>query len=242
VVALPLEHLHGVALVVFAPVVGRADARDVDDGEALVADALLDERDRLGHVVGAAARGVGRARAEGEARNVERAVDVAVGRGGAELVARRRGRVLPARHAVDAVVKHDDREADVAPRRVDEVVAADGGHVAVAREDDDLELRPRELDARGKRDGAAVRRVDGVEVEIARRARRAADARDDDRLVAVESKVLDGLRHVAQDDSVAAAGAPDGGQMLRAHVFVDEVRGVDRLAADVSGVHDRVHA
>ena len=59
------------------------------------------------------------------------------------------------------------------------MVAADGGAVAVAREDDDVQFGVRHLDARGEGDRPAVGRVDGVEVQITGRAGRAADPGDD---------------------------------------------------------------
>src|SRR4030066_292219 len=47
---------------------------------------------------------------------------------------------LPAGHGVVEVIDADDRDVDVPPGGVDEVVAADGDDVAVAAEDDDFEL------------------------------------------------------------------------------------------------------
>src|SRR5512140_3654338 len=47
-----------------------------------------------------------------------------------------------------------DGDVDVAPRGVDEVVAADRGAVAVARDDDHVQVRAGHLDAGGERQRA----------------------------------------------------------------------------------------
>jgi hypothetical protein len=69
---------------------------------------------------------------------------------------------------------------------VEEVIASDGDAVAVAADHDDVQLRPRKLDAGRDRQSAAVQRVEAVRLDVAGQARRAADAGDDDRLVRLE--------------------------------------------------------
>ena len=171
----------------------------------------------------------GSAGAGGEVGDVEGAVHIAVGRGGGLVAVRRGGRILAAGHAVDVVVEADHGQAEVAARRVDQVVAADGGAVAVSGEDDDVQLGIGKLDAGGKGDGAAVGRVDGVEVQITGCAGGAADAGDDDKIVAVKivflvvDQFLDRHRHVAHDDAVAAAGAPDLGKMVDPHILMNQI-------------------
>jgi hypothetical protein len=51
-------------------------------------------------------------------------------------------RVLALGQPVDLVVEQQDRQVDVAPQRVDEVVAADRQPVAVTGDDEHLEVRP----------------------------------------------------------------------------------------------------
>jgi hypothetical protein len=51
---------------------------------------------------------------------------------------------------------------------VNQMVAADGGAVAVAGEDDDRQLGVCQLDAGGKGNGTAVGGMDGVKIQIAR--------------------------------------------------------------------------
>jgi hypothetical protein len=57
-----------------------------------------------------------------------------------DLARLRRGRVLPLGEAVDAVVEQQDGEVDVAPQRVDEVVATDRQRVAVTGDDPHVEV------------------------------------------------------------------------------------------------------
>ena len=60
--------------------------------------------------------------------------------------------------------------------------------VAVAGVDHHLHVRPGELEARRERDGAAVRRVERVELHVAGDAAGAADAGDDRDLLQVEAR------------------------------------------------------
>ena len=117
---LPLHHVNCRALVVLAAIVGRADRGNVDDRKALMANALLNEADRLLDMIRASPGGIARACPIGKTRNIKRAVEVSVGRGRAIIAARRGGRILAACHAVDFVVEHDDGQADISPCRVND--------------------------------------------------------------------------------------------------------------------------
>ena len=217
-VAVPLHHPYGVAELVLAPEVRGALAQHLHDSETLMLERLLEDRDHLAHVVGGRPRHEGRPRAEGEPHGVELAVDVAVGR-------RRRGhpdpgerRVLPSGHAVDAVV-HDDRgELDIAPRRVDEMVAPDGQRVAVAHRYDDVQVGPRHLDARGEGQRPSVQRVHGVEVHVPRYAGRTADAGHHDEGRGIIAQIVHAVQHGVEHVPVAAAGAPQ----VRKETFPDQ--------------------
>ena len=119
----------------------------------------------------------------------------------------------------DVVVEEYDGKVDVAARAVDEVVAADGCAVAVACDDDDVELGVGELDTRCERDGTAVCRMHGIEVHVARRARRAADTRYDDCFVLVEVLFFDRLYDGFHNSTVTAAGAPDVREAVHTKIF-----------------------
>ncbi len=74
----------------------------------------------------------GRVGTERERERVEGAVERPHRRGLGDLAELRRRRVLALRQPVDAVVEQQDLEVDVAPQRMDEVVAADRQAVAVS--------------------------------------------------------------------------------------------------------------
>ena len=91
--------------------------------------------------------------------------------------------------------------------------------VAVARDDDHVQVRAGHLDAGGERQGAAVRRVQRVDVDIARRARRAADARDHHHLVLVQPDMVDRAQRGLEDDAVPATGAEDRRKLVQAQIL-----------------------
>jgi hypothetical protein len=81
-----------------------------------------------------------RLRGERERERVERAVVRAERRRLRDFAALARRRRLPFREAIDLVVEQQDLHRDVAPQRVDQVVAADRERVAVAGDDPDREV------------------------------------------------------------------------------------------------------
>ena len=126
--------------------------------------------DHVGQQLCVERRGAGNKRRTGcfrQLRYVKGALDRAVRRRRRFGVRRRQRRVLTARHAVNVVVEQYDRQVDIAACRMDEVVAADSRRVAVAGAHDDFQARLGELHAGCYRQCAAVRRVDGVEVQVA---------------------------------------------------------------------------
>ena len=103
-------------------------------------------------------------------------LQMAVKRGGGLRPIRRGGRILATGHAVDIVVDDDGRQVQVAPGGVDEVVAADGGGVAVPHDHDHLELGVGQLHPGGEGQGPAVGGVQGVEIHVDAHPPGAADA------------------------------------------------------------------
>jgi len=153
-----------------------------------------------------------------ELAEIEVVLYIAVRRRRAEHAVRCHRRSLTARHPISIIVDDDGRNIDIAPRRVDKVVPADCGAVAVARDDDDLESRASELDARGKRDGAAMRGMERIEVEVADRAAGTADARHHDNIVLIEAELVDRADERTRHRTVAAAGAPNMRQSVLSEV------------------------
>src|SRR5207244_10833976 len=85
----------------------------------------------------------------------------------------RRGLLLG--QAIDKVVHDEIGHVDVLARAVIDMVPADGETVAVATEQEDVEIGPGEADAGRERDGAAVDVVHAVAVDEIRKARRTTD-------------------------------------------------------------------
>ena len=126
-------------------------------------------------------------------------------------------------------------DVDVAPHGVQDVVAADGERVTIAGDDPDHQVRPGDLEAGGQRRRAAVDGVEAVGVHVVGRAARAADAADEDDVLARVAEVGHDPLRLGQDGVVAAARAP-------AHFLVgDEVlaRELERLGAAVAGASVR---
>ncbi len=117
-------------------------------------------------------------------------------------------RVLALGQPVDAVVEQQDVEVDVAAQDVDQVVAADRERVAVAGDDPHRQLGPRRLEPGGDRRRAAVDGVEAVGVHVVREAARAADAGDEDEVLARDAELGQHLLHLREDRVVAAARAP----------------------------------
>ena len=82
--------------------------------------------------------------------------------------------------------------------------------VAVAAEQEDVQIGPGEADAGGQRDGAAVDEVGAVAVDEIGKARGAADAGEGDDLLVIDLAFLENLVIGGEDGEVAAAGTPGG--------------------------------
>src|SRR3990172_1528725 len=222
-----LHLLQALAQPVAAQVERRAGGDDLDEAEALLVQGLAHRLGDLLHVVRGPARHVDRTARVGEVREVERLLVRAIRRGGGDRRERRGRGDLTARHTVREVVHAHDEEIGVAAGRVDEVVAADGGEVTVAGVDHHLEVRSRELEAGRERNGAAVRGVERVEVQVPGDAPGAADAAHDGDLVEVELRLGERAREAVDGRADATARAPDARQPVEAEVLVDGVLAQD---------------
>jgi hypothetical protein len=161
--------------------------------------------------------------AERQRDRVERVVERAHRRRLGDLAELGRRRVLALGQPVDPVVEQQDLQVHVAAQRVDQVVAADRQRVAVAGDDPDRQVRPRRRQAGRDRRRAAVDRVHPVGVHVVREARGAADAGDEDDVLARDAELGHEALHRGEDRVVAAARAP-------AHLLVGlEVLGLELL-------------
>ena len=106
------------------------------------------------------------------------------------------------------------------------MVAADGGAVAVAADEDDVHFRFGHFYAGGKGGGSSVGGVQGAAVHVAGDAGCAADAGYYGGVVFFKFEGVHGADKPFHDDAVAAAGAPDVGEFAGTDVlFVVEGHG-----------------
>ncbi len=177
---------------------------------------------------------IGGSRGVGKLCQVEGGLEGAVGVGGGDGASRCGGRGLAAGHGVDHVVDADHLEVDIAPGCVDEVIAADGGEVAIARVHYHLQRWVGELQSSGERNGAAVRGVERIELRVAGYTPGTADSRDYGDLVEVGLGFEQRAREAVDGGSDAAAGTPDVGHAVHAEEGLD---GIGGLGLNGDGAH-----
>src|SRR5262249_4764635 len=110
---------------------------------------------------------------------------------------------------------------------MDQMVAADGKRIAIARYHPHRQIGTGYLEAGRDRRGSAVDRVEAVRVHVVRKAARAADAGDEHEVLARHAELGQELLDLRQDGVVPAAGAP-----------ADVLIGDEILAAEGRGAHD----
>ncbi len=137
------------------------------------------------------------------------------------------GRVLTLGQAVNPVVEQQDLQVHVAAKRVDQVIAADGQRVAVTGDDPNREVLARGGETGRDRRRTAVDRVHAVRVHVVREARRAADTRDEDDVLARDVQLGHEALHRGEDGVVTAPRAP-------AHFLV--ALEILRLKAEIYGL------
>ena len=170
-----------------------------------MADGLGDAIREVG-IVAEPAIDPARPRAHDRRAEVHRTLDIAIRRGRGEAAAGGGHGMLATGHPVVEVVGDDEGQVDIAPRRVQQVGAADAA-AAVADQHHDRELGPRELEARGVGQRPAVQAVEGVGDEVAVGEADAADVADDDDLARVRLEGDERLVEVLEQAVVAAARA-----------------------------------
>ncbi len=127
-------------------------------------------------------------------------------RGGRHHARQGRRRHLATRHAVDRVIdkEHGDLLASIGS--VNDLGRADGGQVAVSLIGKDDFVRLGALQAGGHGRRAAVRGLYGIQVEVMIHEHRAADRRDQDRLL-LNAQLVYRFGDQAMDDAMRATGA-----------------------------------
>src|SRR3972149_6683089 len=112
--------------------------------------------------------------------------------------------------------------------------ATNGPSAASAGEAPDQEVRARRLQAGGQRRSAAVDGVEAERVHVVRQAPRAADAGDEDDLLARVAEVRHDLLGLGEDRVVAAAGTP-ADLLVRDEVLAREREGLAGLSGRLGG-------
>jgi hypothetical protein len=95
---------------------------------------------------------------------------------------------------------------------MDEVVSTDSGTISVSLDQDDLEIRPGKLEARGISRCAAVGDMEFIEIEISRDKPIAADPCYECEPFRLNSCPVDGPDQGLANNAAAAAAAPLGGK------------------------------
>src|SRR5450755_2777595 len=131
----------------------------------------------------------------------------------------RRGLLLG--QAIDEVVHDDVGQVDVLARAVVEMVAADAEAVAIAAEEEDVQVGPGQAHAAGERDGAPMDEVGAVAIDEIRKARGAADAGEGDDLFVIELAFLEDFVIAGENGEVATAGTP--GRVIGGDSFLGEL-------------------
>ena len=99
------------------------------------------------------------------------------------------------------------------------MIAADGEAIAIAGDDDDMQIGTRQRQARRISERPAVRHVERIGVDIGRQPPGAANAGNNRELVLVDLEIMDRPQQRAQRDAVAAARAKEVRHHLRTEII-----------------------
>ena len=146
--------------------------------------------------------------ADGEFARIERILVGALRRSLGLRATESAGRELTLGHTVDTVVEQDQVDVDVTTAGVDEVVATDGGAVAVASDHPHTEVRVGQLDASGGSGSTTVDAMETVGIHVVGEARGAADAADDNDVFLLLAQLREYVLNGLQDGVVTTTGAP----------------------------------
>ena len=115
---------------------------------------------------------------------------------------------MPLGQAVNAIVKEDDLQIDIAAQTVQQVVAAYRQAVAITSDDPDAEVGIGSFDSGSEGRSPTVDRVDAVSIHVIGETARAADPRNEYDILSRNPNFGQDFLHLGQDRIVAAAWAP----------------------------------
>src|SRR5438046_2543334 len=205
-----LLHTRTEPLVRIVVIVSHARAEDVQEREARMLDALLDQLGQMLLLAAETARNERRSGCQGQRNGIDRRFDVAE-RHAFRFHADAAGwRGLARGQTVDLVIDDDVEQVHVAAHRMDKMVAADPEAVAVTACYQNGQLVIGKLQAGGHRQGAAVQRVHSVGIHVPREVRRASDTADGDHVVGRYPQLNQRLLYRLQPAHIAATRTPVG--------------------------------
>ena len=200
---------------------GGTGTDDFDEGKTFIGERILDGFYQGVNVKDGETGDITGAGAFDQFTEVEGGFGVAEGAGGSAAIQGGGGGQLPAGHTVNRIIGGDNGDIDIAAGGVDEVVAADGGEVAVAGNHHYGKLGILDFRAGGERDGSAVHSVQGIGGEMRTgNPGGAANAGDEEHLTEIQAEVIDRPEGGAQYDSVSTASAEGGREDFRPQVFL----------------------
>lgn len=120
----------------------------------------------------------------------------------------RRRRVLALGQPVDPIIEQQDRDVDIAPHRVNQVVAPDRKGIAVTGDHPNREVFAGQRETGRNCRSAPVDRVEAIGLEVVREAARAADPADEHDVLATQPQLRQEIADGVENDVVATAGAP----------------------------------
>ena len=135
-------------------------------------------------------------------------VDRAAWRTLGDMAQRRCGRVLPLGQAIDAVVEQYDVDVNIAPNRVQEMIAANTQPVSITGDDPNTQIGSCRLETGRECRCATVNTVDPIGVDVIWKSTGATDAGNEDRFFGRNAQRWQDLFHLRHDRIVAAAGTP----------------------------------
>src|SRR5579863_1919576 len=103
------------------------------------------------------------------------------------------------------------------------MIATDGRQVAIAGIDDNVQLGVCQLQSSSEWDGAAVRGMERIQLDVARHAARASDARDQSQRFQIDFRFDERARERVDSSTDAASRTPDVRHTIAAQEGLDRV-------------------
>ena len=219
---LPFHHRRRRADLILTAEIRRAGGNRFNNTEALMSYPFRNDVSQKRRVIRCSAGSKGRPRRPCQIENIKGRLNRQIRRGRRPAAFRRERRILTARHTVNAVIEYDQREINIAACRVDKMVAADGGAIAVAARHENGKLGARHFKTGSDGKRPAMQRICRVEIDVTRRPAGTADPGNEGHLILRERKPLDRFAHSRCDNAVAAAGTPKMGKPPGAEIFLDQ--------------------